>query len=343
MSTGPGNSSPGPVYDYFAGGAGDEQTIRDSELGWRQWWLVPDQMASSGTPDLGVELLGRRHAAPLLLAPAAAQRLLHPDGEIAAARAAAAAGLTYCLSTRATTDTRSRWPPRRPAATGGSSCTCSRTGTRPARCSARLAEHGYTHVVLTVDLPVAGRREREEWNGPIPFLPGVHVTSHLGRPILTETEPVPGGWAALRWDDLDWIAGVGLAGALQGCADRPGRATRGRARRGRWSSPPTAAGNSTGVCRRRGTSGRGRRGRRRGAGARRRRHPVRRRRGAGAGTGRGRGADGLPFLWGLAADGERGVAAALAALLDDIAGTLVLLGLDAVGQISREHLRARDW
>ncbi len=92
------------VYDYFAGGAGDERTLRDNEEAWRRLWLRPRQLAATGAPDASIELLGARLAAPVVLAPVAAQRLLHPDGEVAVARAAAAAGLPSCLSTRSTAD-----------------------------------------------------------------------------------------------------------------------------------------------------------------------------------------------------------------------------------------------
>ena len=95
---------PEPAYDYFAGGAGDEVSLAENEQAWQHVWLRPRQLLGLGAADASLELLGVPMAAPIVLAPAAAQGLLHPDRELAVARAAAAVGLTLCLSTRATTD-----------------------------------------------------------------------------------------------------------------------------------------------------------------------------------------------------------------------------------------------
>ena len=97
---------------------------------------------------------------PVLVAPMAYQRLAHPDGEVAMARAAAAAGTIMCLSTLATaTAGRGRGAPARRA---GSSSTCFRDDGRHARSSSTQArEHGFRALVLTVDTPVLGRRERD--------------------------------------------------------------------------------------------------------------------------------------------------------------------------------------
>ena len=116
-------------------------------------------MVDVSAVDTSCELLGRRLALPLLLAPMATQRLLHPDGEPAAARAAGAAGTVYCLSTRATADLAEVAA----AATGPLwfQLYVDRDRERTERVLARVAEHGFEAVLLTVDLPVAGRRERE--------------------------------------------------------------------------------------------------------------------------------------------------------------------------------------
>jgi 4-hydroxymandelate oxidase len=95
---------PEAVFDYYAGAAGDEVTLAENEEAWRRLWLAPRQLRGVAGADLAVELLGAPLAAPIGLAPAASLRLLHPEGELAVARAAAQAGLLSCLSTRATAD-----------------------------------------------------------------------------------------------------------------------------------------------------------------------------------------------------------------------------------------------
>ena len=150
-------------YDYFAGGAGDEQTLAENAAAWRRVWIRPRVMVDVSTIDTSCTLLGRRLELPVLLAPMAAQRLLHPDGELAAARAAGAAGTVYCLSTRATADLAEVAA----VATGPLwfQLYVDRDRERCERVLARAAEHGFEAVLLTVDLPVAGRRERELRHG----------------------------------------------------------------------------------------------------------------------------------------------------------------------------------
>ncbi len=170
--------------------------------------------------DTTCTLLGRRLATPVLLAPMAAQRLLHPDGELASARAAGAAGTVYCLSTRATADIAEV-----AAAASGPlwfQLYVDRDHERTEQVLARAAEHGFEAVLLTVDLPVGGRRERERRHLDVPFPEGVALVSHLGYDLDAKHSPV-GGWdASLTWDDVAWIRDVsGLPVIVKGvlCAE----------------------------------------------------------------------------------------------------------------------------
>jgi isopentenyl diphosphate isomerase/L-lactate dehydrogenase-like FMN-dependent dehydrogenase len=194
---------PEPSFDYYAGGAGDEQTLADNVAAWRRLWLRPRVMVDVSAVDTSCELLGERLDLPILLAPMAAQRLLHDDGELASARAAAAAGTVYCLSSRATTDLAAV-----AAATTGTlwfQLYVAGDRERSARVLARAGEHGFRAVLLTVDMPVAGRRERELRHGDHPLPEGVVLTSHLGEELALETKPV-GGWdATLTWADVAWV------------------------------------------------------------------------------------------------------------------------------------------
>jgi 4-hydroxymandelate oxidase len=160
-------------------------------------------MVDVSAVDPSCSLLGCELAAPIVLAPVAAQRLLHPDGEIAAARAAAAAGSVYCLSSRATTDLAAVAA----GAPGPLWFQLYVAGDRDhsARVLARAAEHGFRAVMLTTDMPVAGRRERELRHGERRLPAGISLTSHLGADLSEETKPV-GGWdATLTWSDVAWV------------------------------------------------------------------------------------------------------------------------------------------
>ena len=90
------------VLGYFAGGAGDEVTLRDNVAAWRRWRLRPRVLAGVGEVTTAAEVLGAEVSMPMLVAPVAYQRLVDPEGEVAMARAAAAAGTVMCLSTLAT-------------------------------------------------------------------------------------------------------------------------------------------------------------------------------------------------------------------------------------------------
>src|SRR6267154_2119338 len=86
------------AHAYAVGGAGDEITLRDNVAAWARLAIRPRMLVGVGTRDPGVELLGVSRPNPLIVAPMAFQRMAHPDGEIASARAAASTGSIMCLS-----------------------------------------------------------------------------------------------------------------------------------------------------------------------------------------------------------------------------------------------------
>lgn len=90
-----------PTYalDYYASGARDEQTFRGNLAAWGRWWLVPRMLIDVSDVSLATTVLGRKIALPIMVAPMASQRLAHPDGELATARAATEAGTIMVVST----------------------------------------------------------------------------------------------------------------------------------------------------------------------------------------------------------------------------------------------------
>lgn len=90
-----------PTYalDYYASGARDEQTFRGNLAAWARWWILPRMLNDVANVSLATTILGQPIALPIMIAPMASQRLAHPDGELATARAAAAAGTIMIVST----------------------------------------------------------------------------------------------------------------------------------------------------------------------------------------------------------------------------------------------------
>jgi isopentenyl diphosphate isomerase/L-lactate dehydrogenase-like FMN-dependent dehydrogenase len=198
---------PGPL-GYFSGGAGDELTVRENVDAWRDWRLRPRQLTGVEAVSTEVEVLGAPVSSPVLVAPVAYQRMLHPEGEAATARAAAAAGTVMCLSTFATAT-----PDEVAAAAPGGRRWFQLYPFRDAGVSralmAEAIEAGFEAVVLTVDAPPGGKREQDIRTGftipPEVEIPSVAAALGPGRPFeVTRTFELLTG--ALTWDDLDGIA-----------------------------------------------------------------------------------------------------------------------------------------
>src|SRR2546423_7258602 len=90
------------AHAYFAGGAGDEVTLRDNIAAFERRKLRPRVLVDVGAVSTATTVLGTEITLPVVIAPLAMQRLAHPGGEEATARAAAAAGTIMCLSSAAT-------------------------------------------------------------------------------------------------------------------------------------------------------------------------------------------------------------------------------------------------
>jgi isopentenyl diphosphate isomerase/L-lactate dehydrogenase-like FMN-dependent dehydrogenase len=196
------------VAGYFFGGAGDELTLRENVAAWSGWRLRPRVFAGLSEWRTGVEVLGGEVSAPVLVAPIAYQGLVDPEGEAAMARAAAAEGTVMCLSTLATM----RPGPVAEAAPGGRRwfqlyCFKDEGVTRA------LVEEavgcGYEAIVVTVDAPRGGNRERDRRTGfeiPVDLrVPSVEAALGSDRAVTIE-ETFALMEAALSWSDLAELA-----------------------------------------------------------------------------------------------------------------------------------------
>jgi isopentenyl diphosphate isomerase/L-lactate dehydrogenase-like FMN-dependent dehydrogenase len=186
------------TYDYFAGGANDEWTLRDNLEAFRRWTLRPRVLVDVAGPSTATTVLGDELALPVLVAPTAYQRLAHPDGELGMARAALAAGTVMCLSSFSTT------PPAEVAATGA---TCwyqlyvPRDEGRARELLAEARDLGFRALVLTVDAPVLGRRERDLRSGF--SIPVELMEPPPGQAAITPKRMFEPITASLTWRDVE--------------------------------------------------------------------------------------------------------------------------------------------
>ncbi|MFF7295673.1 alpha-hydroxy acid oxidase [Streptomyces sp. JL4002] len=162
------------VWDFVAGGSGEELTMAANRSALDRIRLVPRVLSGTGACDTSAELPGGRAALPVAVAPMAYQRLLHPEGELATARAAAAAGVPFTLSTLSSV------PVEEVTALGGVTwfqLYCQRDPEATAALVRRAEEAGCAALMVTVDVPVMGRRLRDLRNG-FALPPGV-AAAHL--------------------------------------------------------------------------------------------------------------------------------------------------------------------
>ena len=329
------------AYGYYAGGSGDEQTLRANAAAYARWELRPRVLVDVDEVSTTTTVLGTELATPLLVAPTAFQRLAHPDGELAMARAAAAAGTVMCLSTLSSV-TPAELAAAAPGATQWFQLYWSRDRGFTEELLAAVVEAGFRALVLTVDFPVAGRRERdirEDFTLPddlaSPNLPGTLARRDFHAALGGIVD------ARLTWRDLEWLRStcelpLVLKGVLTAedtvlAAEHGAAAVVVSNHGGRQLDgvPATldvlrevaeAAGDEVEVL----VDGGIRRGtdvlKALALGAR------------AAMTGRA-------ALWGLAVDGEQGAARVLALLREEIEVGLKLLGAQAPAEVTRAHVR----
>lgn len=159
---------PRAVFDFFDGAAEDEWTLRENRLAWQRHALRPRVLVDVTEVDASTELVGARSALPIAVAPTGGVGYGWPGGDLAIARAAAAAGIPYGLSTTATAsiETIAREAPGRL----WFQAYVLRDRALFEQLLDRAEANGYEGLMITVDLPVGGKRERDFRNDfSVPF------------------------------------------------------------------------------------------------------------------------------------------------------------------------------
>jgi 4-hydroxymandelate oxidase len=195
---------PEASYDYFAGGAADEITLADNRAAFERLRIVP-RVLRAGERSAATTVLGVDVAFPALVAPVAYQQVAHPEGELAIARGAAAAGTAMCLSSLANNSLEDV-AAAAPDAPRFFQLYAYRDRAMTEEVVQRAQAAGYRALFLTVDVPVHGRREREQRGDfRLPdgaLLPCVPVPADHAGPVSPHHVT---SWMRpdLGWDDVE--------------------------------------------------------------------------------------------------------------------------------------------
>ena len=154
---------PGPVFDFADGGAEDEWTLRRNESAFQDVSLLPRPLSGAKERDLSLSLFGQHISMPVMIGPTGLAGLMWPQGEIAAARAAATMGTVYCLSHGSVC--RLEDVPRIGTAPRWMQVFIYRDRSFTEELANRAAAAGYDALVLTIDNQMLGNRERDIRNG----------------------------------------------------------------------------------------------------------------------------------------------------------------------------------
>jgi lactate 2-monooxygenase len=206
---------------YVAGGAGGEETVRANRSAFDRWRIVPRMLRGVTDRDLSTTVCGTALPAPVMLAPVGVLGIVHPDGERAVARAAAATGVPMILSTAASNSLEDvaaeageaprwfqlYWPTDRAVA---------------ASLVRRAEAAGYGAVVVTLDTWTLGWRPRDLAQAYLPFLTGEGLANYFSDPAFRAGLAAPPeedlqaavlhwvqmfGDPSLSFDDLAWLSG----------------------------------------------------------------------------------------------------------------------------------------
>jgi L-lactate dehydrogenase (cytochrome) len=194
---------PRPVFDYVDGGADEELSMAANVRAFRKWRLQPRAMAEISAVDTAALVLDRELPLPLVLAPTGYTRMMHPQGEIGAARAAQRHGLPYTLSTMSTTAIEAVAEAAQPDL--WFQLYILRDSVLNKEMVDRAAAAGYRVLVVTVDTVLTGHRTRDERNGLI-------IPPALTARTLASIAARPGYWIRmLRHEAIDFanFAGSG--------------------------------------------------------------------------------------------------------------------------------------
>jgi lactate 2-monooxygenase len=206
-------------YSFIAGNAGMGQTADSNRAAIKEWKIVPRVFRNVENRDFSIELLGKKFSTPIFLAPIGVQKIMHPDGELASARAAADSGIPFIASTMSSYSMEEiasvmvdapRW----------FQLYCSNDREITRNFIKRAEKSGYSAIVVTLDSSVMGWRIQDLENNYSPFRLGIGLANYFSDPIFCSKLEKPPAEdfaaafsafstihtiASLTWDDLEFL------------------------------------------------------------------------------------------------------------------------------------------
>src|SRR2546426_1649734 len=194
------------AYDYVAGGAGGEDTMRANREAFYHWRIVPRMLRDVAKRDLSVELLGARLPAPVLLGPVGVQEIVHDDADVASARASSSLGLPFVLSTMSSRTIEEVAQSAAKVAERWFQLYWGKNPEVTASMLQRAERAGYSALVVTLDTHSLGWRERDLHHGYLPFMQGQGLANYFSDPAfraLLAQPPEQNPMAAIQlWGSL---------------------------------------------------------------------------------------------------------------------------------------------
>ncbi len=207
------------AFDYVAGSAGLETTANANLHAFDRWWLVPRMLRNVTQRNLSVHLFGHTYRTPIMVAPVGVQKIIHPDGELATAKACASLSIPFVLSTV------SSYPIEQVAEVMGNAprwfqLYWSKNFEVAGSFVRRAEQVGYQAIVVTLDTHMLAWRPRDLRHAYLPFMQGEGLASYFTDPVFrsllaSPPEEDPGsavlqfaqifGNSSLTWDDLAFL------------------------------------------------------------------------------------------------------------------------------------------
>lgn len=347
------------IFDYIEGGAGSEETVKANRQAFNKWRIRPKMLKDISKRDMSLTLFGETIPAPVLLAPIGIQAMIHPDGEVASARAAGNAGIPFIAST-VSSKSMEEIARVESSAPKWFQLYWNKDYAITKSFVNRAEKAGYSAIVITLDAALTPWKERDLYNAHLPFIKGEGIQNYLTDPIFCQKlqkEPIEDIEAAIEhwkgvfgnpgitWKDIDVIrqettlpillkgvlhpddALMAIEHGIDGIivSNHGGRQIDGSI------TALDALPEITAVINKR--------------------IPVLMdsgiRRGSDVLKALALGAEavllGRPYVYGLAADGEEGVNQVIQNILSDFDITMGLAGIDSISNISRSLLVKDDW